>query len=166
MNAILSLVLAAIAGAALGRAVTVGSGPPIHLKPQRLQTESSAEQVLADLQAGIESAPHVVLRSKDGIVARFEGKAGPFSYHTVELVRFTDRRLTFEHLRGPFKSSVESIEVVELEDGRSALEHRGQFVMRGGIAGWLLGGLVVRRLFERLVASHMEGIASTSAIRP
>lgn len=162
----LGWVIAAIVGAALARAVTVGSGPPIRLKPYRLQPEFPAERVLADLQAGLESSPNVVLRSKDGIVARFEGKAGRFSYHTVELVRFTDRHITFQHLQGPFKSSIESIEVVELEYGRTTLEHRGQFVMRAGIAGWLLGRLVVRRVFERLAASHMEGIASTSAMRP
>jgi len=166
VNALLGWVLAAIAGAALARAVTVGSGPPLHLKPHRVQTESPAQQVLAELRADLESAPNVAMRSHDGVVAKFEGKAGRFSYQTVELIRFADQQITFEHLRGPFRSSIETIEAVQLEAGRSALEHRGQFVMRGGIAGWLLGELVVRRVFERLVASHMEGIAGTSAIRP
>ncbi len=160
----LGLVLGAIAGAALARAVTVASGPPIHLRPHRVQLGSPAERVLADLQSGLESAPNVLLRAQDGIVAKFGGKAGRFSYQTVELVRFTDRQVTFEHLRGPFKSCRESIEAIELEDGRNTLEHRGHFVMRGGIAGWLLGRLVVRRLFERLVASHMEGIAGAERL--
>lgn len=151
-------VIAMVAGAALARALTIASGPPIRLRPHRVRVDSPAERVLADLQAGMDSAANVVLRSEDGIVARFGGRAGGFSYRTLELVRFTDRKVSFEHLQGPFKSCMETFDVVELENGHQLLEHRGHFVMRGGIAGWVFGRLMVRRLFEGVVASHMRAL--------
>ncbi len=64
--------------------------------------------------------------------------------------------MTFEHLRGPFQSCVERFEFVPLADGGYALEHQGTFVMRGGWLGWLFGILVIRRVFDHLVATHMQ----------
>jgi hypothetical protein len=89
-------------------------------------------------------------------VARFEDRAGIFRYETVELIRFSDQGVTFEHLRGPFRSCIERFEFVLLVDGAYAFEHRGTFVMRGGLLGWLFGVLVIRGVFDRLVASHMQ----------
>ena len=79
------------------------------------------------------------------------------------LVRFSDRRVTFQHLSGPFRAAEESFDVVTLPDGSTALEHRGHFVMRLGLVGWILGRLVVRRMFEALVASHMAQLANGTA---
>jgi hypothetical protein len=117
------------------------------------------ESVLAELRAQLEGAPNVLVRSADSLVASFVGRAGAFRYRTVELVRFSDRQVTFEHLSGPFRSAKESFDLVSLLDGSPALEHRGQFVMRYGLFGWIFGRLVIRRVFERLVEAHMAQLA-------
>jgi hypothetical protein len=98
----------------------------------------------------------LLVQDANAAVARFEGRAGIFRYETVELIRFSDQGVTFEHLRGPFRSCIERFEFVPLADGAHALEHRGTFVMRGGLLGWLFGVLVIRGAFDRLVASHMQ----------
>lgn len=147
------------AGALTARALTVGAGPPIRLRPHTRRLNRAPESVLAELRAQLEDAPNVLVRSGHSLVASFAGRAGAFRYRTVELVRFSDRQITFEHLSGPFRSAQESFEVVSLRDGSPALEHRGQFVMRSGLFGWILGRLVIRRVFERLVEEHMAQLA-------
>lgn len=147
--------IAFLAGALTARALTAGAGPPIPLRPYTRRLHRSPEKVLAELRVQFEDAPNVLVGSTNSLVATFAGRAGALSYRTVELVRFSDRGVTFEHLSGPFRSAKESFDVVNLPDGSPALEHRGQFVMRFGLLGWTFGHLVVRKMFEDLVASHM-----------
>ncbi len=118
---------------------------------------------MAELRAQVDGAPNVLGRSADSLVATFSGRAGGFRYRTVELVRFKDRRVTFEHLSGPFQSAEESFDLVSLPDGSGALEHRGHFKMRFGLIGWIFGRLVVRRIFEALVAAHMARLVNETA---
>jgi hypothetical protein len=155
-----------LAGAVAARALTVGAGPPIRLRPYTLRLNRDPEKVLAELRAQLEYAPNVLVRSGDSLVASFAGRAGALRYRTVELVRFSDRQVTFEHLSGPFRSAQESFDVVSLPDGSPALEHRGRFAMRYGLFGWIFGRLVIRRIFEGLVASHMAQLADAATSNP
>ena len=152
-----------LAGAIAARALTAGAGPPITLRPHTVRLSGPPEKIVAELRAQVDGAPNVLARSDDALVATFAGREGPFRYRTVELVRFSDRRVTFQHLSGPFRAAEESFDVVTLPDGSTALEHRGHFVMRLGLVGWILGRLVVRRMFEALVASHMAQLANGTA---
>lgn len=40
----------------------------------------------------------------------------------------------------------------------SVVVHSGSFTMRGGLGGWLLGVIFVRRAFEGLVARELERV--------
>ncbi len=155
--------LAFLAGAIAARALTVGAGPPIRLRPHSVRLKGAPEEVVAGLRAQFDAAPNVLVRSADSLVATFSGHAGAFRYRTVELVRFSDRRVTFEHLSGPFQSAQESFNLVSLPAGGAVLEHRGHFTMRFGLVGWVFGRLVVRRMFEALVATHMARLVNESA---
>ncbi len=110
-----------LAGAGTARALTVGAGPPIRLRPYTLRLHRDPEKVLAELRAQLEDAPNVLVRSGDSLVASFAGRAGALRYRTVELVRFSDRQVTFEHLSGPFRSAQESFDVVSLPSIRDAV---------------------------------------------
>jgi len=155
-----------VAGALTARALTVGAGPPIRLRPHTRRLNRAPESVIGELRAQLEDAPNVLVRSGDSLVASFAGRAGGLHYRTVELVRFADRQVTFEHLSGPFRSAQESFDVVSLPDGSPALEHRGQFVMRYGLFGWIFGRLVIRTIFEGLVAAHMAQLAEAATSNP
>ncbi len=145
------LLLGILCAAAVARRIP---GLPITLPVRRVRLEQTPEQMKAQMWTAL--ASHALIQGADAVVARFEGRAGIFRYETVELIRFSDQGVTFEHLRGPFRSCVERFEFVPLADGAYALEHRGTFVMRGGLLGWLFGVLVIRGVFDRLVASHMQ----------
>lgn len=112
------------------------------------------EQMQAQMRTAL--ASRALIQGANAVVAQFEGRAGIFHYETVELICFSDLGVTFEHLRGPFRSCIEWFEFVPLADGTYALEHRGTFVMRRGLLGWLFGVLVICGAFDRLVATHMQ----------
>ena len=135
-------------------------GPPITLPVRRVRLEQTPEQMKAQMRGGL--ASRLLVQDANAAVARFEGRAGIFHYETVELIRFSDQGVMFEHLRGPFRSCIERFEFVPLADGAYALEHRGTFVMRGGLLGWLFGVLVIRGVFDRLVATHMQHSSSAT----
>ncbi|SRR6266852_3398684 len=145
------LLLGILCAAAAARRIP---GPPITLPVRRVRLEQTPEQLQAQMRGGL--ASRLLVQNTNAAVARFEGRAGIFRYETVELIRFSDQGVTFEHLCGPFRSCFERFEFVPLADGAYALEHRGIFVMRGGLLGWLFGVLVIRGAFDRLVASHMQ----------
>jgi hypothetical protein len=119
-----------------------------------VRLEQTPVQLQAQMRGGL--ASRLLVQDANAAVARFEGRAGFFRYETVELIRFSDQGVTFEHLRGPFRSCIERFNFVPLADGAYAFEHRGTFVMRGGLLGWLFGVLVIRGVFDRLVATHMQ----------
>jgi hypothetical protein len=145
------LLLSALCAVAVARRIP---GPPIMLPVRRMRLEQTPEQMKAQMRDGL--ASRLLIQDANAAVAQFEGGAGIFRYETVELIRFSDQGVTFEHLRGPFQSCVERFEFVPLADGGYAFEHQGTFVMRGGWLGWLFGILVIRGVFDRLVATHMQ----------
>lgn len=128
--------------------------PPIALRVQRVRLARSPQIVLAQLRTDL--VARAMLQEGDVVVAAFAGTAGSFRYETVELIRFFDHAVTFEHLRGPFRRCDEVFVFLSVPGGGHACEHRGTFVMRGGILGWLFGILVVRSIFDRQVAHHMH----------
>lgn len=75
-------------------------------------------------------ASRLLVQDANAAVARFEGRAGFFRYETVEFIRFSDQGVTFEHLRGPFRSCIEWFSFLPLADGAYALEHRGTLPSR------------------------------------
>jgi hypothetical protein len=145
------LLLSTLCAVAVARRIP---GPPITLPVRRVRLEQTPEQMTAQMRDGL--ASRILIQDANAVVAQFEGRAGIFRYETVELIRFSDQGVTFEHLRGPFQSCVERFEFVPLADGAYAFEHQGTFVMRGGSLGWLFGILVIRGVFDRLVAKHMQ----------
>jgi hypothetical protein len=155
-----------LAGALTARALTVGAGPPIRLRPYARRLDRAPESVIGELREQLANAPNVLVQSGNSFVASFAGRAGALRYRTTELIRFSDRQVTFEHLSGPFRSAQESFDLVSLRDGATALEHRGQFVMRYGLLGWTIGRLIIRRMFEGLVAAHMARLADAATARP
>lgn len=128
--------------------------PPITLPVRWVRLEQTREQMETQMRTAL--ASRALLQDANVVVAQFEGRAGMFRYETVELIRFSDQGVTFEHLRGPFRSCIEQFDCVPLADGGYAFEHHGTFVMHGGLLGWLFGVLVIRGAFDRLVASHMQ----------
>ncbi len=145
------LVLGTLGMVAISRRIPA---PPITLPVHRVRLEPSPEAVLAELREDV--GARALVQDADAVVARFAGRAGIFRYETVELVRFAERSVTFEHLHGPFRRCDERFDFVPVADGGHACEHRGTFVMRGGLLGWLLGILVIRGVFGRHVAQHMQ----------
>jgi hypothetical protein len=109
------------------------AGRPIELRPHRVHLARTPADTIASLRDGL--GRQAVISDGDSVVARFTGRAALLPYETVEIVRFSERAVTFEHLLGPFRSCAESFEVVAVDDGSHALEHRGNFVMRGGLLG-------------------------------
>lgn len=124
---------------------------------------ASAADVVADFKQKLLEEADVESPRPDEVVARFAGRAGPFSYRTLEAVRFNDQAVTFEHLEGPFRSCAERFVVRDGPSG-STVAHEGTFTMRGGLGGWLLGVTVVRPLFERLVADELARMAARGAM--
>ncbi|HZU75339.1 MAG TPA: hypothetical protein VFA70_01155 [Dehalococcoidia bacterium] len=101
-------------------------------------------------------AGNVVVAQHDQIVARFSGRAGPFQFHTVELIRFADREITYEHLGGTFLACRERFVLRPADGGSTRIEHSGVFKLRGGLPGWMLGRLVVKRWFEDYVTRELR----------
>ncbi len=145
------LVLGTLGMVAIARRIPT---PPIALPVRRVRLARTPEEALAQLRDDV--AARALVQEADAVVARFAGRAGIFRYETVELVRFAERSVTFEHLHGPFRRCDERFDFVPVADGGHACEHRGTFVMRGGLLGWLLGILVIRGVFGRHVAQHMQ----------
>ncbi len=127
---------------------------------RRVRLEQTLEQMKAQMCTAL--ASRALIQGANAVVAQFEGRAGIFRYETVELIRFSDQEVTFEHLRGPFRSCIERFEFVPQADGAYVLEHQGTFVMGGGSLGWLFGILVIRGVFDRLVATHMQHSSSAT----
>jgi hypothetical protein len=122
----------------------------------------TATDVVARFRRKILEQPDVESLGPDEVVARFAGRAGPFSYRTREAVRFNGHAVTFEHLDGPFQSCAERF-IVRDSAGGATVAHEGTFTMRGGLAGWVLGVVVIRPLFERLVADELTRMAAQGA---
>lgn len=103
------LLLSTLCAVAVARRIP---GPPITLPVRRVRLEQTPEQLKAQMRDGL--APRILIHDANAAVAHFEGRAGIFRYTTVELIRFSDQGVTFEHLHGPFQSCFERFKFVPL----------------------------------------------------
>ena len=136
--------------------VEVALSPPELLEVFRQRFAGDADAILA--------------AEPDRIVRRFAGTEGPFSFKTVEVVRFEDAAVTFEHLAGPFAECNERFDLqpigAEVNGGPATLlTHSGSFRLRGGLWTVPLAFGPVKRAFEAHVRGHFENLAVEHAHR-
>jgi hypothetical protein len=100
------------------------------------------------------------------LVRRFAGTEGPFKFKTVEVVRYEDDVITFEHLAGPFYECNERFEFAPTPSG-TLLTHSGSFRLRGGVWTAALAIGPVKKAFESHVHGHFQNLANElSATKP
>ena len=121
----------------------------------------SPNDIMSRFRERLGNKSDIVAAEQDRMVAHFAGKAGPVPYKTLEIVGFEKQRVSFEHLTGPFLACTEAFEIDGSEEG-SSVTHAGQFTMRGGLLGWVLGRLWVLRLFRQHVKTELEQMAGST----
>lgn len=131
--------------------------PTVRLAPESVRVAISPTDVIAQFRTWMGDGTDVVAAGGDTVVRRFSGQAGHFRYSTVEVVTFGPTWLTFEHLKGPFKSCSERYEAAPTSDG-TQLTHTGTFALRGGLFTWPLARAAVKRAFEQHVRDHMQAL--------
>ena len=129
--------------------------PDIPLGPHDVVVPGPPDEVRRRIEAKHRSGD-VVIAGENAIVARFGGAAGPFAFRTVELIRFGENEVTYEHLGGTFLACHERFLLRPDGDSATRIEHVGVFKLRGGLFGWALGRLVVKRLFEDHVTRELK----------
>jgi len=148
-------------------------------RPVRLETHSVTIRAPAALvfqmmsafdrgriKAGDGESSTVLERSDDVVLAKFKTRAGPFTVTTVERVTLEPHiRLTFEHVSGPLRHAREEFVLREVPGG-TEFEHSGEFVWSAvPVVGWLVGVLLLKRPFERVLLRHMAAIKSAAEAR-
>lgn len=129
--------------------------PDVPLGPHDVIVPGTPDEVRRRIEAK-HRAGNVLVAQDDALVARFGGSTGPFQFHTVELIRFGPEEVTYEHLGGTFLACRERFLLRAEGAGSTRIEHSGVFKLRGGLLGWLLGRLVVKRLFEDYVTRELQ----------
>lgn len=104
----------------------------------------------------------VVDRGADLVVAAHHTDLGWYTATTVESVGFDPpERITFRHLRGPVPHAVEEFRLRPIDGDRTELTYQGELGLDWWFAGWLAARYWVRPVWERQVASHLEGVKPT-----
>ena len=147
---------------------------PVRLAPHKVTIEAPRELVYQMLSSfgsgrlnGSEGeSSRVISRSGNDIVAEFKTRSGLVTITTVEQVALDPpARISFEHIEGPFHQSREEFVLSDV-DGSTELSHRGEFVWsRAPVVGWLVGRLVLKWLYERVLTRHMEHVKAASEAR-
>ena len=111
-------------------------------------------------------ASKVLRRSGDGVVVEFKTRVGPLAVTTVEEITLEPPgRLIFRHQEGPLRYAIEEFALDQV-DGGTELEHTGEFIWsRAPLVGWLVGRLLIKRVFERVIQGHMAVIRAASEAR-
>jgi len=151
--------LTAVAATLVGLAVK----PRVHLREDHVLFAAPPDTVLAHFRARFADDPEVIAADADRLVRRFQGRAGPFPYRTVEIVGFESGAVTFEHLRGPFATGHERFDLTPSGAG-TRLTHRGTFRLKGGLWTWPLAVGPVRRAFEAHVLAHLQTLQAEWAV--
>ena len=137
--------------------------PRVEMARDSVEVGVSPEELLAIFRQRFADSPEDILAMEpDRMVRRFAGSEGPFSFKTVEVVRFEEDGVTFEHLAGPFAECLERFEIVEIPTG-SRLTHSGSFRLRGGLWTVPLAFGPVKKAFEAHVRGHFENLADELA---
>lgn len=131
--------------------------PAIPLRPDAVDVPVAHGDVVDWFSTQVDEHADVIARDEAVAVARFAGRAGPFTYRTVEVVELTTDGVRFEHLRGPFAACEEWFDLRPV-GSTTVIEHRGHFRMQYGVAGWIFGLLAVRPAFEQHVAHRLRSM--------
>ena len=138
--------------------------PTVTLRRDDVSIDAPPAVVVAELRKRFSSDENSILvGGGERLVRRFEGTAGRFSYHTVELVIFEPDGVTFEHLAGPFKSCHERFDLRATDTG-STITHTGSFRLRGGVWTAALAAGPVKHAFEHHVQLHLRALAAGAQV--
>ncbi len=138
--------------------------PRVELDEDSVDVGLEPDQLLADMKERFANSPDDILAMEpDRLVRRFAGSEGKFSYKTVEVVRYEDDAITFEHIAGPFAECEERFQLTPIPSG-TRLTHTGHFRLRGGLWTLLLAIGPVKKAFETHVHGHFENLANTHPI--
>ena len=138
--------------------------PRVELAEDSVDIGLPLERVLADMRERFASSPEDILAMEPNrMVRRFSGSEGKLSYKTVEVVRFENDAVTFEHIAGPFAECNERFQLTEIPGG-TRLTHTGYFRLRGGLWTAPLAVGPVKKAFENHVNGHFQTMAETNPI--
>ena len=138
--------------------------PRVELAEDSVDIGLPLERVLADMRERFASSPEDILAMEPNrMVRRFSGSEGKFTYKTVEVVRFENDAVTFEHIAGPFAECNERFQLTEIPGG-TRLTHTGYFRLRGGLWTAPLAVGPVKKAFENHVNGHFQTMAETNPI--
>jgi len=93
-------------------------------------------------------------RGNENIV-EFEVEAAGKKIRTVEQVILEPPVIKYRWLQGPLPFVEEEIEVTP-RGSHSELNYRGRYATGPGLINWALGIFVVKRVFDRTVAEHLD----------
>ena len=147
---------------------------PVRLEPHTVTIDAPRELVYQKmssfgrgrLKGDDGESSRVLSRSGNDVVAEFKTRSGLLTITTVERVTLEPpRRLSFEHIKGPFNRAREEFTLEDM-DGGTELRHTGEFVWsRLPVLGWLVGRLILKRPYERVLVKHMERIKDSCEVR-
>ena len=140
---------------------------PVRLDPHTVTIDAPRELVYQKmssfgrgrLKGDDGESSKVLSRSGNDIVAEFKTRSGLLTITTVERVTLDPpSRISFEHIKGPFNRAQQEFVLADV-DGGTELSHTGEFEWsRVPVVGWLVGPLILKRRYERVLAKHMEHI--------
>jgi len=156
--------IAKLVAAGLGSIGATFVRPRVDLADDSVAVGLTPGEVLEGMRERFAADEDQVLASEpDRLVRRFSGSEGRFSYETIEVVRFTDDSVTFEHLAGPFAECRETFQMTEIPGG-TRFTHSGYFRLRGGLWTLPLARGPVKAAFENHVRGHMQNLASENPL--
>lgn len=149
---------------ALGSVGATFVRPRVEMAEDSVELGLSPAVVLANMRERFASSPEDILAMQpDRLVRRFSGSEGSFSYETIEVVRYEDDAVTFEHIAGPFAECNERFQLTEIPGG-TRLTHTGYFRLRGGLWTAPLAMGPVKKAFENHVNGHFQTMAAENPI--
>ena len=135
--------------------------PRIEMADDSVDVGLAPAELLALMRERFAGSPDDILAIEPHrLVRRFSGSEGRFTYKTIEVVRYEDDAITFEHIAGPFAECNERFQLTPIRGG-TRLTHTGYFRLRGGLWTLLLAAGPVKKAFESHVHGHFETMAST-----
>ena len=149
---------------ALGSVGATFVRPRVEMDEDSVEVGLTPSVVLANMRERFASSPDDILAiDSDRLVRRFSGSEGSFNYETIEVVRYEEDAVTFEHIAGPFAECNERFQLTEIPGG-TRLTHTGYFRLRGGLWTAPLAMGPVKKAFENHVNGHFQTMANENPI--
>ncbi len=105
-------------------------------------------------------------RSDTERVVEFTTARGGSEVRTLELLLLEKPNvIRYEWLEGPLDNVREAIFFDEVDERTTRLRYEGEFSLRNGIAGAVIGRIKVRPIFDRLVREHLAEAKSIAERR-